>query len=377
VTLRPVIFVLPQTGAAANGGIASISEVIARLRRYRAVILTNCDSPETQGWRSVGIETHVLPTRSGDMLTYWRYARKLRSLISTSGATVVHANKQFALQLAVPAVKLSPGTKLLLNQRDTLDPTRQPSRFRFQRLFGAADHVLFLSHDMADRWAKVAPNAKRSFGITYSIVDPGHFRPSLAYQGGGPPVVLISGIIRQKKGQLDFLRNVAPSLAAEGIHSWFAGDFEPERNTYMRACAEAAAPLGDAVRFLGYRRDMPDLIARAAVVVVPSRHEGLVRAMIEAMACARPVVSTDVCSAREILEQESNGAGTVVKIGAHQAMAEAIIRYSRNPELSASAGTKGRSTAARLFAPEAVVSRYERAYEALESGQMVRHFRHD
>jgi glycosyltransferase involved in cell wall biosynthesis len=178
-------------------------------------------------------------------------------------------------------------------------------------------------------------------------------------------VVLLSGLICAKKGQLEFLREISPRLAAEGIETWISGDFNPARDAYAAACAEAAAPLGEMVQFLGYRDDIAELMARAAVIAVPSRHEGLVRAMIEAMGCSRPVVSFDVCSAREILEEKSGGAGIVVKHGDYEGMAEAIIRYCTDRELAADAGARGQATAAALFAPEQVVNRYERVYERL------------
>jgi glycosyltransferase involved in cell wall biosynthesis len=299
--------------------------------------------------------------------SYARYTAVLRRLIRRSGAKVVHANDPAAFQLSLPAVKLSRGVKIVLNIRDTLDPGRRPPRSRYRFLFGAADHVFFLSQDMADRWAEVAPNAKSHCSVTYSVVDPKLFVAFPPYKGNEPPVVLLSGLIWAKKGQLDFIRHVSPRLAAAGIATWLSGDFDPERSPYMAACAEAAAPLGPMVEFLGYRRDVPKLMARASVVAVASRHEGLVRAMIEAMSCARPVVSFDISSAREILEQQSGGAGTVVESGNFEAMADAILRYCREPAFAAAAGENGRVTAARLFAPDEVVSRYERVYDMLKS----------
>jgi glycosyltransferase involved in cell wall biosynthesis len=303
------------------------------------------------------------------LASYARYSRALRKLIKTSGAKVVHANDPAAFQLALGAVKLSRGVKIALNIRDTLDPGRRPPRSRYRFLFGAADHVFFLSQDMAERWAEVAPNAKSACSATYSVVDPEVFAPASPYSGDGPPVVLVSGLIWAKKGQLDFIRHVSPRLAAEGIATWLSGDFDPGRTPYMAACAEAAAPLGSMVEFLGYRTDVPQLMARSAVVAVPSRHEGLVRAMIEAMSCARPVVSFDISSAREVLERQSGGAGVVVSSGDFEAMADAIVRYCREPALAAAAAGKGRATASRLFAPEEVVSRYERVYDMLECGR--------
>lgn len=371
MNLPPVLFLVLQTNAFADGGVSSISQVIARLRDHRPIIVTDRDGRRVDEWRSRGIETHVVPQTAsrgasrnllGTLRSYWVYRSEIGRLIKASGAKVVHANDPLALQLVLwPARSL--GAAVTVNIRDTIDPDRQHPRLRYRFLFSLADHVFYLSHDMADRWARIASNAKRACSVTYSIVDPKRFKPADAV-ASEPPVVLLSGIIRRKKNQVEFLRRVGPSLAAEGIAIWIAGDFDPSLDPYMAECAEAAAQLGDAVRFLGYRSDIAEVMARSTVVAVPSRHEGLVRAMIEAMSCARPVVSFDICSARELLEQE--GAGQVVALGEYDGMARAIIDYCRNPRLAYSAGKRGHATAARLFAAEDVVARYERVYTMLE-----------
>lgn len=374
MSLPAVIFVLVQTNAAADGGVSSISQIITGLRRHRPIIVTDRHSSRVEQWRRSGIETHILPQSVSlgisrnpleAMRSYLRYAVALPRLLKASGARVVHANDAAAFQVSLPAVKLGRRAKIALNVRDTLDPARLPPRARYRILFGAADHVFYLSQDMADRWSAVASNAADSCSVTYSIVDPDIFAPSPPYSGDGPPVVLLSGLISPKKGQLDFIRNVSPKLAAEGIATWLSGDFDAGRDPYMAACAEAAAPLGDAVQFLGYRTDVGDLMRRASVIAVSSRYEGLVRAMIEGMSCARPVVSFDVCSAREILEIQSGGAGRVVPAGDFKSMTDSIVDYCRNRDSAAAAGEKGHSTALRLFARDAVVERCERVYDTL------------
>lgn len=376
MNLPPVIFVLVQTDAAADGGISSISQIISRLQRHRPIIVTDRESDRLRQWRESGIETHVVPQTASTgarrnplaaVLSYWRYARKLRRLVRRSGAKVIHANDPAAFQLSFPAAKLGSGVKIALNIRDTIDPERRPPRSRYRLLFGLADHVFYLSKDMADRWADIAPNAKSACSATYSVVDPKAFVPAPPYTGDGPPVVLISGLVCAKKGQLEFICQVSPKLAAEGIATWISGDFDPQRNEYMAACAQAATPLGSMVEFLGYRKDVPELMARSTVIAIPSRYEGLVRAMIEGMSSARPIVSFDVCSAREVLEEQSGGAGIVVDGGNYEAMACAIIGFCRDPGLAAAAGDKGRLTASKLFAPQEVVNRYERVYDMLES----------
>ncbi len=375
VSLPPVLFVLPQTDAVANGGIASISEIIGRMRLHRPIIVTDRETPRVEQWRREGIETHVVPQTAsagflsnpiGTIRSYLRYGRVLRRLLDQSGAKIIHANNPLSVQLSAAAAKLT-GTKLILNQRASFGAHRQPSRLKYRLIFAAVDHVLFLSEDMARRWREHVPNAGRSYSVTYSAVDPKRFFPTPA-SSADEPVVLISALIRPLKGQLEFLRHVAPKLAESGVKIWFAGDFQPARDRYMAQCAEAAAPLGDSVQFLGYRADIPELIARASVIAVTSHHEGLVRAMIEAMACGRPVVSFEVCSASEVLEKQSGGAGSVIAQGDYEGMAEAILRYCRDHDLAADAGEKGAATASRLFDPDAVVSRYEGVYQRLALG---------
>jgi len=372
VSLPPVLFVLIQTNASADGGISSIGEIMAGLHHHRPIIVTDRDSARVEEWRKSGIETHVLPQAAshglvrdpiGIIRSYWRYGRELRRLIKSSGTKVVHANETLAFQLAIWPAR-SAGVPIIFNVRDTIDPARKPPSTRYRLLFAVADHVIYLSHDMANRWERLALNAKRACSVIYSVVDPTRF-VSTPLRSRDSAIVLLSGLIGAKKGQLEFIRQVAPTLAAHGISTWFAGDFDPSADPYMAACAEAAAPLRDAVRFLGYRSDIPELMAQSTVVAVPSRHEGLVRAMIEAMSCSRPVVSFDVCSARELLESQSGGAGQVVDIGDYEGMTNAILEYCRDRDLASKAGKRGHETASRLFARDEVVRRYEQVYEML------------
>lgn len=374
MSLPPVIFVILQTGKSANGGIESITEVMRRLRHHRPVVLTNLVSEQLRKWERDGIETHVVPETVsrgvkadplGYLATHVRYHRVVKSLIAQTGARLIHANDPQAFQLAASAAKTSRATKIVMNLRDTLDPGRRPPKWRYRAFFGAADHMFFLSEDNAARWERIAPNARRSCTVTYSIVDPERFAATPPANADGPPIVLVSGVFRPKKGQLDFLKHAAPRLVGAGARIWLAGDFDPAGDPYSAACAAAAEPLGDAVRFLGFRTDLPELIAQSTVVAVPSRYEGLVRVMIEAMSSARPVVSFDVSSAREILEHESSGAGVVVEMGDFAGLSEAVLNYCHDRKAAAAAGQAGLEAARRLFDPTRVVARYEDAYRAL------------
>jgi glycosyltransferase involved in cell wall biosynthesis len=97
--------------------------------------------------------------------------------------------------------------------------------------------------------------------------------------------------------------------------------------------------LREAVRFLGPRGDVPDLLCAADVSVIPSRWEGFGVALIEAMALGSRIVATDLPTTREIT---ADGAcARLVPVDRPPVMAEAIIEVLRDPEAI------GRAEAAR------------------------------
>jgi len=94
------------------------------------------------------------------------------------------------------------------------------------------------------------------------------------------------------------------------------------------------------VRFLGFRRDVPAVLAATDVFVLPSTREGLPRSVLEAMAAGLPVVATDVRGNRDLVEDGGNG--LLVRVGDVQGLAEALLRLARDPELRRRMGAAGR-----------------------------------
>ena len=84
-------------------------------------------------------------------------------------------------------------------------------------------------------------------------------------------------------------------------------------------------------RFVGYRRDVPEIVASSDVLLVTSVHEGFPNAVLEAMACGTAVVSTDYSDVRRILPV----AETVVGSRDERDLADAVLRcYSRRREIA-------------------------------------------
>jgi glycosyltransferase involved in cell wall biosynthesis len=94
------------------------------------------------------------------------------------------------------------------------------------------------------------------------------------------------------------------------------------------------------VRFVGARTDVPLWMAAADVVVVPSRWEGMALVPLEAMACARSVVATDV---NGVVDSIPSDAGAIVQLDDEDALADALVHRLLDPVLAEEEGWRGRA----------------------------------
>jgi len=105
------------------------------------------------------------------------------------------------------------------------------------------------------------------------------------------------------------------------------------------ALARAAAALDGAVEMVGFRRDVAACLAAADIVALPSLQEGLGVAALEAMAAGRPVVASRVGGLAEAVVHEETG--LLVPPGDPTALAAALARLARDPDLRARLGAAG------------------------------------
>lgn len=104
------------------------------------------------------------------------------------------------------------------------------------------------------------------------------------------------------------------------------------------------------VMLLGFRSDVPEILAAADVVVIPSTlPDPLPTICLEAMAAGKPVVAHAHGGLVEMIEDGVTG--YLVPVGQPRAMAEKIIHLARNPELRAKMGQRGRERVSELFSP--------------------------
>lgn len=119
------------------------------------------------------------------------------------------------------------------------------------------------------------------------------------------------------------------------------------------------------VEALGERADVPTLYAAAHIAVLPSYREGLPKSLIEAAACARAVVTTDVPGCRDAIEPDVTG--LLVPVRDAEALAAAIERLAADAALRRSMGAAGRALAEREFDIRRVERIHVELYDALSA----------
>ena len=166
-------------------------------------------------------------------------------------------------------------------------------------------------------------------------------------------VAVVLGALERRKGQ-DVLLEAARAVPT--MHVVFCGDGS-ERASLERA----ARRLGGRVTFAGFRQDVAACLAAADVVVLPSRHEGLGVAALEAMAAERPVVASRVGGLAEVVVEGETGVLVPPDDGRARGGARAPGRRSRRARR---VGTAGRARVLAQFTAatmaEGTLACYER-----------------
>lgn len=118
----------------------------------------------------------------------------------------------------------------------------------------------------------------------------------------------------------------------------------------------------EAVRFLGYRHDLPRILAAADAALLTSDNEGTPVALIEAAAAARPAVATDVGGVPDIVV---DGTGLLAPPGDPEAIAAAIVRLTDEAGLRRDMGRQARDHVRERYSAERLLGDVDRTYTAL------------
>ncbi|EKX68035.1 glycosyltransferase, group 1 family protein [Streptomyces ipomoeae 91-03] len=331
-----------------DGGVAHVVTELVRAQRAAGfdVAVACPDSGLAHTLRELGVDVrHWHATRApGRSLP--GEVRRLARVVDEIRPEVLHAHSAKA------------GLAARLAVRGRIPTVFQPHAWSFEAVGGVTAAAATAWERWAARWAArvvCVSEAERERGVRAGVhahwrvipngVDPERFRPAsdtavqpalapLADLDPGALLVVCVGRLCRQKGQ-DVLLQAWPSVLRRvpGARLALVGDGPEEERLRHRA------PEG--VLFAGAVADAVPWYQAADLVVLSSRWEGMALAPLEAMACGRPVVVTDVAGARESLPP-GHRAHCLVPPGRPGPLADALTEVLLDPLLRESLGHQGR-----------------------------------
>lgn len=333
--------------------------------RARIVLLTNVNDKKA-ALEALGVEVIPFDFRRGSLhpLVVWRTARALRRVVRRVRPDIAHFIALMPILMAVLARIGGRDVIFHVTGLGTLAEGDRPRdrllRAALLRLLGwhvrqHGDSLVFENPDDAGYLQGYGLPADADITIVGGAgVDPARFEP-LPDPGGAPLRAAFVGRLIATKG-VDVLieamdepplRELDVRLDLYGaIDAGNAGAYAEER---VRAWAAR-----DDVSWHGFTRDIRGVWRRAAICVMPTRtREGMPRALLEAAACARPLVVTDVPGCRHFVRDGVEG--FVVPPENPQALAAAIARLAADPALRAKMGRAARRRLLEGFTEERII----------------------
>jgi glycosyltransferase involved in cell wall biosynthesis len=349
-------------------------------RRGFDVHIAGQDGPRVPEVRANGLPFHVLPRmrgpgsplrEAGTVIALTRLYRRVRpDLVHHVSIKPVLYGTLAARAARVPAVVNA------ISGLGSVFVASGPSA-RLRRSLVEAGYALALRHPRmrtivqnTDDWtflAKVARQPEETLRlIAGSGVDVNLFRP-VPEARVGPALVVLPARMLGDKGVREFVA-AARLLRADGHHARFAlvGGTDPDNPSAVLEAEIRDWVAEGAVEWWGHRDDMVDVYAAAHVVCLPSYREGLSKALIEACASGRPIVTTDVPGCRDVVQDGVNG--LLVPARNAPSLARALARLLTDPQLRTTMASHGRRRAEIEFGLDSVLDAHMQLYDELTEG---------
>jgi len=276
---------------------------------------------------------------------------------------VVHSHDMRPLVHAAPAARLAGVSRVVHTRHGVLLQATRRQRWLQKLAARWTDHFVCISEDNARQSVHEGVPA-RHVNTIWNGIDVTRF----AYAGPQPegPAVTVARLSPEKNLET-LLRAVALVVREEpSFRLEIAGD-----GSCMPDLQQLSRELGleAHVRFLGQVRDVPTLLTRASLFVLPSLTEGISLTLLEAMARGLPVVTTRVGGNPEVVAEGETG--LLVPPQDPASLSQAMLRLRRAPEESRRMGLAGRQRVEIHFDVRRMVAEYE----ALYLGSAVRDLR--
>ncbi|MEZ5940435.1 MAG: glycosyltransferase [Planctomycetaceae bacterium] len=355
-----VIPTLDQSGAEKQ-----FSLVASQLPRdefdVRVVALTR-GGPLEEPLREAGIPVHILNKRwKFDPGAMWQ----LRSLIAEHQPDVLNT-WLFAANAYGRMVGRFGGhsPRIIISERCVDSWKAGWQHWLDRRLLARTDRVIANSASVADFYAKRGVPEEQLSVITNGVAVPplpNMSRLEFLVKNNLPSdakLIFSIGRLAPQKRLQDLLWGMQILKQADPrFHLIICGD-GPQRYSLPRYAQQVECD--DVVRFLGHRDDASSLLHLADVFWLGSEFEGMSNSLMEAMACGKPVVVSDIPANRELVQHGEEG--FVANLGDGPGFAQFTLKMENEDGLSQHMGDKGRQKMERDFSVHEMIDEYAEVF---------------
>lgn len=335
---RIAIFLPSLNGGGAERVMVTLANAFARRGYAVDLVLAAAQGPYL---KDVSRDVRVVDLKAGRvikaLLPLARYLRQERPVAMLVAMT--HANVVALLARMLARVP----TRLVLSERSTISVEYDHAQglsariiyTLVPRLYTRADGIVAVSRAAAADLVRFSALPSRAVEVIYNPFELDHIQTRAAattahpwFEPGQPPVVLAIGRLTEQKDFQCLIRAFDQLRLARPSRLLILG--EGELRATLEVLVAECGLTTDEVQMPGFVTNPFVFLARCGVFVLSSRHEGLPGALIEAMACGAPVVSTDCPSGpHEILD--GGRWGVLVPVGDVEALARAIDNALSTP----------------------------------------------
>jgi glycosyltransferase involved in cell wall biosynthesis len=309
--------------------------------------------------------------------------KDLSRLFRSYNYDVVHTHLSHDLWWLVPAMKLaSSDAKLFLTKHMASGVKKTDPLHRF--LYGRLQGTFAISNYIKGSVMNTCPVPESDVhvlppGISLEKFDPALYNKSeIRAELGVPQNTILVGMVGRMtpgKGHEEFLKAAAmlgetPDQKFQFIVTGAASEGE---EMYALKVRQLTRDLGleDVVRFTGFVKDVPRILAALDILAFPSHEESFGLGLTEAMAMKIPVVASSSAGVPDIVVDGETG--VLVAPKDHAALAAGISTLAEDPERRRRYGTAGRKRAETLFSIQSIAGKLEEYY----SGGAARDNIHD
>jgi L-malate glycosyltransferase len=370
--VRKVFFLLDSFHV--GGTETQAVELACRLDPSRYQVTLGClraEGPLRERLRDSGVLVEEFYPKGGiDSLGGVRQLLRMAGFLRQGRFDVVHTHDLWSNLMGVPAARMARVPAIISSRRDlaNFDWYQTGRRVWLRRIQNLSHVVLTNAEPIREGLIAEDHFNPAKVRVIHNGVDVARFAnaPLTREQlfpnaGAGKLVVLVGNMHSDVKGH-PWLIAAAPEVVAEFPSTRFvlAGDGE-QKEAFQQQVADLGLQAN--FLFLGRRSDIPEILRSCDIALLPSKAEGLPNAVLEYLSAGLATIASDVGGNVEIIRNEQTG--LLVPPQNSPALAAAMLRLLRDPQLARRLAVEGQSFVQRNFSFERLIAETDNLYTEL------------